>query len=260
MFGIPNAEKAAWEKSGQWDNRISWMRNDKKLAPSRIFSPGLKYGTEYWILSTRACSYTLKWHSTQHADTTSANPYRWWFDKASPCWKPYPSTLLVRQETAQGSPKKALQEAQAIQMKSLQQCFASKSCNLAARLLFYWPMVTNGFVFVFFGGKVFHTIKVCSKKKEIHQGLRNPPNFLSKSWSAISFRLEYPSLDKEHKLCKKWNLGLKNPAGQAKSDVPALTSTKKRHSIYSGLVLLTKQCRTITGAIPTKSPWPEASR
>lgn len=87
-----------------------------------------------------------------------------------------------------------------------------------------------------------------------------PPNFLSKSWSAIPFRLRYLSLDKEHKLCKKWNLGLKNPAGQAKSDVPALTSTKKRHSIYSGLVLLTKQCRTITGAIPTKSPWPEASR
>lgn len=247
MFGIPNAEKAAWEKAGQWDNRISWMRNDKKLAPSRIFSPGLKYGTEYWILSTHACSYTLKWHSTQHADTTSANPYRWWFDKASPCWKPYPSTLLVRQETAQGSPKKALQKAQAIQMKSLQQCFASKSCNLAAKLfLSFWV------------GK-FSIQSKCSKKKRSIKGSETS-NFLSKAWSAISFRLEYLSLDKEHKLCKKWNLGLKNPAGQAKSDVPALTSTKKRHSIYSGLVLLTKQCRTITGAIPTKSPWPEASR
>ncbi len=48
MFGIPNAAKAAWEKAGQRDNRIWWMRNDKMLAPTRNFSRGLKYCTESW--------------------------------------------------------------------------------------------------------------------------------------------------------------------------------------------------------------------
>ena len=142
--------------------------------------------------------------------------------------------LFWNQETAQGSPKKALQEAQAIQMKFLQQCFASKSCNLAGWKPFYWPMELQWSIFLsFWVGSFPYSSIVFEKKRD--PSSRFPPQFSVQVLVKIR-----PA--KQNRMFLLW------------------PQQKKRHSIYSGLVLLTKQCRTITGAIPTKSPWPEASR